>query len=152
MINLEALTNVFADTLRRIPELVADLNPPVPESVVAHVDRNPERMSLDTVLYSMKGGTVIVAGVESVLAEGEMAWWTHRVEFYVRPGRNQSTYQIIDDIMRGVPVPGDGQRWYLCPLAAGLDPTSVLAWERRTDSEHVDYWAARTETKETGDT
>jgi hypothetical protein len=151
VIHLATLTNAFAERLRLIPELVADLQPADPASIIAYIDSKPDRPSLAAAKYSMRGGTVIIAAIESEMAQGEMAWWTHRVEFYVKAQSGQSTYQIIDDIMRGVPVPGDGQRWYLCPLAAGLDPTQVVKLARESDAEQVDYWTIYTETKETGD-
>jgi hypothetical protein len=80
-----------------------------------------------------------------------MSRWLHRVEFYIRPQRGQTTYQIIDDIMRGVPDPGDGMRWYFCPVMAGVDPTEVRQLMRESDPEQIDYWTIQTETKEIGD-
>ena len=151
MIDLEEFTNALADTLRRIPQLVADLEPPAPESVVAYIDTNPGSMNLEAARYGMKPGTVIVAVTETIQTEGEMARWLHRAEFYVRPQKGQTTYKIIGDIMRGVPDPGDGLRWYLCPVMAGVDPTSVMQLTRITDPEQIDYWTISTETKETGD-
>jgi hypothetical protein len=151
MVSLADLTNAIVDALRRIQPLVADLEPPVPASIIAYIDSNPVRQNLESAKYSMAPGTVVVAAVESIQTEGEMARWLHRVEFYVRPQKGQTTFKIIDDIMRGVPDPGDGQRWYFCPVMAGVDPTSVMLLTRVSDPEQIDYWTIQTETKETGD-
>jgi len=150
MVSYLDLTNAMVDALRRIPELVADLDPPDPASIIGYIDSNPPN-SLALARYQQKGGTVLVAVTETILAEGEMAWWVHRVEFTVRPQRLQSTYKIVDDIMRGVPNPGDGERWYRCPVMAGLDPTQIMRLARDSDTEQIDFWTIETETKETGD-
>ena len=152
MVNLEDLTNALVDALRRIPQLVADLEPPQPDSIMPYIDYNPDRQNLEAAKYSkFRPVMVVVAAIETVQTQGEMGRWLHRVEFYLRPQKGQTTYRIIDDIMKGVPNPGDGQRWYRCPVMDGVDPTSVMALTRVTDPEQIDFWVIQTETQETGD-
>lgn len=149
MIKLSDLVNAMAQTLVNIPELLADLAPVDP--VKAYIDFNPTSNSVEKAIYQMQPGQVLVLWVETALVTEAMSKWSHRVEICVRAMRDHSDYDLIDDILQGVPVPGDGLIWRMCPIMPGVLPTDVIGITRRTDSEGVDYAVIQTETAETGD-
>ena len=150
MVNYIDLTNAFVATLQAIPQLVADLANGA-DSIIGYIDMQPTHNTVAATIYSQPPGTVLVVWEETVLSEGDMSMWLHRVRFYLRAQRDQSVYTIIDDLIDGVPVPGDGQRWHYCPVMAGLDPTEVRRIARETDPEQIDIIVIETETRETGD-
>jgi len=149
MVHLADLVNAMAQTLAKIPELVGVLAPVDP--VRAYVDYNPTSNSVEKAIYQMQPGQLLVIWTETLLQREEMSKWSHRAEICIRALRDQSDLDLIDKILAGVPVPGTGEIWRLCPIMPGLLPTEVLAIARRTDTEGVDYTVVLTETAETGD-
>jgi hypothetical protein len=99
----------------------------------------------------MQPGQLLVLWVETAMIFETTSKWSHRVEIVLRSMREASDLDLIDLILNGVPVPGDGMIWRMCPVMAGVLPTDVSAISRRTDSEGVDYAVIQTETAETGD-
>jgi hypothetical protein len=149
MIKLADLVNAMAETLANIPALAADLAPVNP--VIAYIDFNPTSNSVEKAIYQMQPGQLLVIWVETALVTEAISKWSHRVEICLRAMRDHSDYDLIDEILNGVPVPGDGLIWRMCPIMPGVLPTDVLGIARRTDSEGVDYAVILTETAETGD-
>jgi hypothetical protein len=149
MVPLGAMVTALADKLGNIQNVVAMLAPLDP--IVAYIDNNPVANSIEKALYQMQPGQVLVMWTETRMTIGEMARWSHLMEICIRALPDQSDLEIVDAIMAGIPVPGDGMIWRNCPIMAGLLPTDVTAIERRTDSEGVDYAVIMTETAETGD-
>jgi hypothetical protein len=149
MVHLDDLVNAMTTTLLNIPELVADLAPAEP--IVGYIDSNPTSNSVDKAIYQMQPGQVMVIWRGTALSEGEMSKWDHRMEICVRSLPGHSDLTLIDEIMQGVPNPGDGLIWRFCPIMAGLLPTKVTDISRATDSEGVDYGVILTSTLETGD-
>jgi hypothetical protein len=149
MRHLDDLVNAMAQTLLNIPELVADLAPVDP--VRGYIDLNPTANSTDKAIYQMQPGQVLVIWRGTAESEGTMSRWDHRMEISVRALPGNSDLKLIDEIMEGVPVPGDGQIWRLCPILPGLLPTNVTDITRATDAEGVDYCVIVTSTLETGD-
>jgi hypothetical protein len=149
MIDYAALTQAVADTLGSIPDLVAMLAPQDP--IQPYIDLNPTHNSVDMAIYKMQPGQLLVLWVDSVLDRGSMSKWLHMVEICVRPLPGQSILTLIGTIMNGVPYPGDGLIWRMCPVMAGLLPTEVVRIARRSDTEGIDYGVILTETAETGD-
>lgn len=149
MIKRRDLVNAMATTLANIPEVVAVLAPTNP--VQAYVDFTPTNNSVDKAIYQMQPGQLLVIWMETNLIIEAMSKWSHRVEICLRSQRDSSDLDLGDLIMNGIPVPGDGLMWRLCPVMAGVLPTDVLGIARRTDSEGVDYHVIQTETAETGD-
>jgi hypothetical protein len=145
------LTNAFVDVLRRIPELVADLDQASPSSIQPYIDFNPDKNSIQMAIYDMKEGSVLVVFDESYLLEGELSANEYVVRFILKAKKGQSVYDLAKDIGRGVPVPGDTQRWYRCPVMDGVYPTEIAGSARATDEEYIDYWTILTKTKEIGD-
>jgi len=151
MISYIDLTCAFVERLRQIPQLVADLDQASPDSIVGYIDLQPKRNSFSAAVYGQKAGTVLVAWQETMLPDGEMARWIHRVNFYVKAQNDQSLYVLVKDIESGVPYPGCGLKWWQCPLAQGLDPTEIRRVARDADTEQIDMIVIETETRETGD-
>ena len=149
MIDLIELVTAMATTLSNIPELVTELAPVDP--VIAYLDANPLRNSVTKARYQMQPGQVMVAWLETIFQQDEMSAWSHRIEIYVRAMRDHSDLELIQKIMNGVPIPGDGQIWRICPILTGCLPTNVLNINRVTDEEGIDYAVILTETAETGD-
>ena len=150
MVNFIALTEAIVVKLQAVPELVAMLGGD-PGSISGYIDRNPDRNAISAAIYQMKPGTVLVAWQESMLTEGEMEGWLHRVVMFVRAARGGSALDVGTAIINGVPVPGDGMRWRYCPVMEGVLPTSITEISRPIDEEGIDYFSIMTETKETGD-
>ena len=149
MVKLADLVNAMAQTLMNIPELVAELAATDP--VKAYIDFNPTSNSVDKAIYTMQPGQLLVMWTETNLIVENMSKWSHRVEICLRSMRDHSDLDLIDLVLQGVPVPGDGLIWRMCPILPGLLPTDVSGISRRTDSEGVDYAVIETETAETGD-
>ena len=149
MRHLEDLVNALATTLSAIPPLMAALAPVDP--IVPYIDINPDHNSVEKAIYQMQAGQLLVHHTDTKLDEGQMSRWSHALTICVRALPGQSTMALCGIIMDGVPVPGDGLRWYDCPILDGLYPTKVTDIELRTDTEHVDYYAILTQTAETGD-
>lgn len=149
MIKLADLVNAMAQTLANIPELVADLAAVKP--VQAYIDFNPTSNSVEKAIYQMQPGQLLVIWTDTVLTMEAMSKWSHHVEICLRAMRDHSDYDLIDQILNGIPVPGDGLIWRMCPIMPGVLPTDVTGISRRTDSEGVDYAVIETETAETGD-
>jgi len=150
MINLTALTDAFTDTLQRIPQLVGDLANADPASIIGYAPTGAIENQASETIYGQLPGTVLVMWKETRY-EGGINPWTHTFCFYVRSMRGQPGYTLIDDIMNGVPNPGDGQRWRRCAVMPGVDPTDVTEITSPIDEEGIDYFTIMTETKEIGD-
>jgi hypothetical protein len=148
MIKRADFLNAMGQTLANIPELVALLAPDAPIGVYPEI---ATRNSVEKFIYQMQPGQLLVIWTESLLTRANMLKWDHRVEICFRALPGNSEFDIGDAIMAGVPVPGDGQIWRLCPIMPGVLPTEVGALTRRMDSEGVDYHVIATETAETGD-
>lgn len=152
MVNLIDLTNAMADALRRIPQLVADLDPATTASVIAYIDEHPATNSLSAAVYGQKPGTVLIGWVGTVLTETEnLAGYDHALTIFIRAKRGESPYALVDDIMNGIPDPGDGMPWLFCPLLPGLLPTTVPEIPRQTDEEGIDHITIQTHTQELGE-
>jgi hypothetical protein len=149
MRHLDDLVNAMTTTLTNIPELVADLAALDP--VKGYIDLNPTSNSVDKAIYQMQPGQVLVIWRSSTLSQGTMSKWDHRIEICLRSLPDHSDLTLIDEIMDGVPVPGDGLIWRTCPILPGLLPTEVTEITRATDTEGVDYGVILTSTLETGD-
>jgi len=149
MIKLAELTDALVDTLQRIAPLVAVLAPEEP--IKGYTDVFPTVSAVEKALDQIQPGQVVVMWVETTVETDTMSRWAHRVELCVKPLRDQRLFDVIDLIVQGVPVPGDGMCWRMCPVMAGVLPTNVINIVRRTDAEGVDYGVILTETLETGD-
>ena len=149
MRHLADIVNAMAQSFLSIPPLVADLNPVDP--VKAYIDRNSTSNSTEKAIYQMQPGQLLLIWRASLLTETDMSKWDHRVDICVRALPGHSDLTLIDEIMEGVPVPGDGMWWRNCPLLPGLYATKVTEITRETDTEGVDYGVIRTSTLETGD-
>ena len=149
MVSLVDLVNAMAATLESIPEVVAALAPVNP--IRAYIDTNPTANNVDGAIYKMQPGQLMVCWTETRLQREEMSKWAHIVEIYVRALPDHSELDLIGIIVAGVPNPGDGLIWRMCPIMPGLLPTEVTAISRRTNSEGVDYGVIETESAESGD-
>jgi len=149
MVKLSDLVNAMAGTLSNIPELVAALAPVNP--VQPYIDFNPTSNSVENAIYQMQPGQLLVVWTETLLILETMGKWSHRVEICLRALKGNSDLDLVDLILSGVPNPGDGQIWRVCPIMPGVLATDVTGITRRTDSEGVDYFVIETETAETGD-
>jgi hypothetical protein len=149
MISLGSFVNAITTTLLAVPELVQNLAAVDP--IVAYIDRNPLANSVDKAIYQMQPGQLLVFYVSTDLTEGDMSRWLHALHICIRALPGQSDLDLIDAIMAGVPIPGDGMVWRNCPVMPGLLPTKVVRISRMTDSEGVDYMLIETATAETGD-
>ena len=150
MVKFIDLTNAIVSTLAAVPELVAALGGD-PGNVIGYVDENPDRNSVSLAIYRQKPGTVMVIWQETLLTEGDMEGWLHQFVIFVRAARGGSPLDLIDKIINGVPVPGDGQRWRYCPVMPGVLPTNITDITRPSDTEGIDYHSIVCEIKETGD-
>jgi hypothetical protein len=152
MISLVALVNAMATTLANIPELIALLDKGA-ASVVPYVDENPTSNSSIKAIYKMPAGSLLLfwTGTAPEASGDTMELWTHEVQIHCKASRGQSALVLIDALVDGIPVPGDGLRWRFCPLMDGLLPTSIREISRVTDEEGIDYFVVTTATKETGD-
>jgi hypothetical protein len=150
LVNLITLTNAIVDKLVLIPELVAALGGDT-ANIIGYIDRNPDFNSVSLSLYKQKPGSVIVLWQETLLTQGEMEAWLHQFVIFVRAARGESPLDLINLIINGVPVPGDGLRWLYCPVMPGVLPTNVTDITRPSDTEGIDYHSIVCEIKETGD-
>jgi hypothetical protein len=154
MVPYRKLVGAMVDTLARIPDLEPVLAPADPvrgSPIVGYVDETPLLNSVAKAIYQMQPGTLLVNWIETHLLEGVMMKWSHIIDIYVRALPDQSNMDLVEVIMAGVPVPGDGMVWRNCPIMSGMLPTNVTNITRRTDTEGVDYFVIVTETSETGD-
>lgn len=150
MVNLITLTNAIVDKLVLIPELIVALGGDT-ANIIGYIDRNPDFNSVSLALYKQKPGTVMVIWQETLLTQGEMEAWMHQFVIFVRAVRGASPLDLINLIINGVPVPGDGLRWLYCPVMPGVLPTNITDITRPSDTEGIDYHSIVCEIKETGD-
>ena len=94
--------------------MLAPTNP-----VQAYIDFTPTNNSVDKAIYQMQPGQLLVIWMETNLIIEAMSKWSHRVEICLRSQRDSSDLDLGDLIMNGIPVPGDGLMWRLCPVMAG---------------------------------
>lgn len=148
MVSLIDLTNAMVTTFQNIPELVAILD----SGVTGYVDENPTKNSMSKAIYQMPAGSILVVWNGTALPLEGMLGWVHMLQIYIRASRGGSALTLINALVDGIPVPGDGLRWRYCPLMDGLLPTQVSDISRLIDEEGIDYYAITTMTQETGDT
>lgn len=153
MVSLTDLTNAMVETFQAIPEVVALLDQGA-ASVLAHIDENPTKNSISKAIYQMPAGSLLVVwnGTVIELAVTNMLAWAHVLQVYVRAKRGASALPLINALIDGIPIPGDGQRWRYCPILDGCLPTDVRDIARLIDEEGIDYYVTTTVTQETGDT
>jgi len=152
MISLIEITNAMTAKLQSIPELVALLDAGA-ASVFPYIDENPKRNSISNEIYRMPAGSILVVWNGTVLEAAEtMEAWIHVIQIYIRARRGDSALAIIDALMDGIPVPGDGLRWRYCPIMDGVLPTVVRDIARLIDEEGIDYFVVTSVTQEIGDT
>jgi len=152
MVDLIELTNAQVDTFRAIPELVAALADGDPANVIAYYDINPDMNDWVLAQYQSPAGSVLVGWEQSARNSAEnMEMWVHSFSYFVRGQPGQSAFTIINLLIKGVPDPGDGQRWYMCEFLPGTLPGQVQLIERVTDEERVDLYVIRCDISETGD-
>lgn len=151
MVSVIELMQAMAVTFTNIPELVALLENPAP--VTAYIDENPTRNSVSKAIYQMPSGSLLLAwsGTSMDIEAETMLAWTHAIQVYIRASRGGSALAVIDALVDGIPVPGDGLRWRYCPLISGVLPTVVTDMARLIDEEGIDYYVVSTATQETGD-
>jgi hypothetical protein len=149
MVGKRNLVNAFAATLAAIPEVVALLAPTTP--IDAYVDSNPSRNSVDKAIYQMQSGQVLIVWRGTRMLTETMSRWTHLVHLCIKPLPGGSYMDLIDAIVDGVPNPGNGQMWRLCPILDGLLPTEISEQTFEPNTEGVDYGLIVTDTPETGD-
>ena len=152
MIDIIQLLNAMRDTFQRIPELVALLEGG-PDGVMPYLDINPDRNKLGRAVYQSPAGSLLIAwmGTGMVEATTTMEGWDHAIQIFVKAQRGASPLAILNALVDGVPVPGDGLRWRFCPLLPGTLPTTVRELSRIVDEENIDYYVVSTVTRETGD-
>jgi hypothetical protein len=150
LVSIIELTDAMVAALRNISAVV-DLVGGDPADIGGYIDETPDRNSVDAAIYQMKPGSILVVWRETLLAEGDIEGWVHRLEICLRAPRAVSSLELLQAIINGVPIPGDGMRWRYCPLMPGVLPTTVPAATRERDQEAIDYCSIMTETKETGD-
>jgi hypothetical protein len=154
VIDLSVLTYNLTDSLQRVPELVAQLSNGDAEMIVAYVDSNPYKSNVVDGQYTMPPGSILVSYENTAMTQGNtgMSQWTHYYNLHVRGARGRADgLKLLTLLMNGVPVPGDGQRWYRCPLLDGLSAAQVNSIMRETDAEGLDYFVVLVEFQETGD-
>ena len=152
MVSLIEITNAMAAKMQSIPELVALLDNGA-GSVISYIDENPNRNSSSNAIYQMPAGSLLVVWNGTVMEAGEtMEAWIHMIQIFVRARRGDSALAVIDALMDGIPIPGDGLRWRYCPIMDGVLPTEVKDISRLIDEEGIDYFVVSTFTQETGDT
>jgi hypothetical protein len=149
MIDWTLLVNTMADKFLSMPPLLALLAPENP--VVAYLDLPPDEKSIMKARYQMQPGSVLISWRDTVFLEGQVTGWSHQVEIDVKAWRNVSTLAMVRELVNGIPVPGDGQVWRMCPVISGVYNTIVSEIHRETDPEGVDFFVLITKTLETGD-
>lgn len=150
MVNFIVLTNAIVTTLASVPELVAALGGDS-ANIIGYIDTNPDHNSVSLAIYKQKPGSVMVIWQETLLTQGDMEGWLHQFVIFVRAARGASPLDLIDLIINGIPVPGDGLRWRYCPVMLGVLPTNITDITRPSDTEGIDYHSIVCEIKETGD-
>jgi hypothetical protein len=150
LVNLIELTNAIVDKLVLIPDLVAALAGDT-ANIIPYIDENPNLNSVSLALYKQKPGSVMVIWQETLLTQGDMEAWMHQFVIFVRAVRGASPLDLIDKIINGIPVPGDGLRWRYCPVMPGVLPANITDITRPSDTEGIDYHSIVMEIKETGD-
>ena len=152
MVNLIELTTAMVATFQKIPPLVALLDQGA-ASIVGYIDENPLKNSTSKAVYQMAAGSLLVVWIgTSIEASDAMLAWSHVIQIYIRAQRGASALTIINALIDGVPVPGDGLRWRYCPILDGTLPTEVRDTARLVDEEGIDYFVVTTVTQETSDT
>jgi hypothetical protein len=151
MVSLIALTDAMVAKLQSIPPLVSLLESGA-ASIQGYIDENPDRNSLSNAIYQMPSGSLLVVWNGTVLeAPTTMEAWVHVLQIFVRAKRGGSALAVVDELVDGIPEPGDGLRWRYCPLLDGVLPTVVKDVSRVIDEEGIDYFVVTTFTQETGD-
>ena len=103
MVSLVSLVQALAGTLGAIPELIQALAPANP--IAPYIDLNPTNNLVDTAIYQMQPGQLLVVWIETRLETREMSKWVHTVEICLRAMRDNSDLDLINLIHGGVPVP-----------------------------------------------
>ena len=150
MIGLADLTNAMVTTLQAIPELIAMLIDP--SYIEPYIDLHPDANSYSAAIYGMTPGSIMVAHIETILESTEtMSMWEHTLHILVKAGTGLSALDIVNTIVDGIPVPGDGLPWRYCPIMDGLLPSEITDIVRETDAEGIDYHEIIVKIAETGD-
>lgn len=150
MVSLIEITMAMVTTLQKIPELIALLEQGH-AGIVPYIDENPIRNSISKAVYQMPAGSILVVWSGTTIEASAMEGWVHVIQIFMRAARGGSALAIIDALMEGIPVPGDGLRWRYCPIMDGVLPTMVKDVVRLIDEEGIDYFVATTATQEIGD-
>lgn len=130
------ITDRLVDLLRKIPELVADMDGD-PSRIVAYKDNYPAASSLTKAIYEMKVPSILATWQATTPADfEEMTKWSHQVTLFIRC---RDYAQIFRHIVRGTPVPGD------LPLISftvheACYPMDVPSIQRQRDEEGLDYF------------
>ena len=153
MISPTDVVNAMVTTLQSIPTLTALLVDGT-NSIVGYIDVNPLKNSVLKARYQMAAGSLLLVWNGVTLAEvgATIFAWKHAVMIYVKSQKNASDLDLIEAVIQGIPIPGDGLRWRYCPIMDGMLPTEVTAVNRIVDQEGIDYFVVVTSTQETGDT
>lgn len=138
MTDLIELTTAIVAILQGIPELVLELGGDA-GSIQGYIDETPQKNSLARAVYTMSPGSILVTWVDTTLAEGEMEGFEHRVHIHLKAMRGRSPLRLIDLVMDGIPVPGDGLRWRYGCVLPGILPAQVGEVARLVDEEGIDY-------------
>jgi len=151
VVDLKALTLAFVSKLQACPDLVAALGGD-PQRIFGYIDNNPDNNSISSAAYEQEPGSVLVGWWQTTFDPEAMNAWVHLYQFYVRaPRRGMSALELLTLLTNGVPDPGDGLRWRICPVMDGVLPTNIVNIERLVDSEGIDYFAVTASTTEIGD-
>lgn len=139
------------DRLRLVPEVV-DMLGGDPTAISAYIDLTPSAANATNDIYKLKAGVVRIYYQDTDRDTGnDMEWWAHYIHIVVKAPQDVSNMDLTHAIVNGIPVPGDGQKWWLCPLFDGLDPTQIQEVTRVSDTESIDYFLIATKINETGD-
>jgi hypothetical protein len=152
VVSFTGITSAMVDTFQRIPELVAMLDQGT-ASIIGYIDENPVKNSMSKAIYQMPAGSLLVVWNGTTLESGadSMLGWAHMLQVFVRAKRGGSALAVMNALVDGIPVPGDGQRWRYCPILDNCLPTEVRDLSRLIDEEGIDYYVVTTITQETGD-
>src|SRR5215467_4117207 len=149
MVRRTAIIEGFVGKLKLIPDLVT-LLAGNSDNIVGYFDSYTKN-SITSAVYQQKAGTVMVAWEETSFTQAEMQALMHTMTVSHKPITGVSPLDVIDTLVNGVPVPGDGQVWRACPVTDGLDGWPEFEITRVQDGEGIDYHLALFKFKEIGD-
>ena len=151
MLAFSDMTNALVNTFQQIPELAPFLVNGDMTRIVAYIDLNPTKQSLETAGYAMPDGSILVGHRASEFdTSEEMSMWFHRFEVYLRSSIGTSVQDMATALINGVPS-GQNLRWRLLQLFPELYSANVTTSERQSDSQNINFYLLAVELKETGD-